>query len=314
VRPVKWIGRRAYDSRFVAGNRGLLPICIEAGALAEGIPERDLFLSPEHCLVLGALFLPARRLINGATIRQVESVEALEYFHLEFDTHQVIFAEGATAESFVDFGGRGIFYNSAEFAALYPDAAPGEWEPYAALLDRGAAGLPAIRAALLARGESLGRVSCEPDLHLIVNDEVVPADSVAEGTHRFVVPAGARSIAIASRSVVPEEMEADSLDPRRLGVPLERVVLCGAGLRIEIGNDCAALRDGFHADEGSHRWTDGRGSLPPGLLDGFDAYSIEVRIGATELHYPVTTAAGAAAGPDMQPVAEHPPLQQRRRR
>ena len=26
LRPIKWIGRRAYDPRFVAGNRMVLPI------------------------------------------------------------------------------------------------------------------------------------------------------------------------------------------------------------------------------------------------------------------------------------------------
>jgi hypothetical protein len=295
ARPIRWIGRRAYDARFVAGNRGILPIRIDAGAIADGVPARDLLISPEHALILNGLFLPARLLINGVTIRQAEHVDRLEYFHIELDTHDIIFAERATAETFTDFGGRGMFHNNAEFAVLYPDAEPADWDAYAALLDQGAAGLPAIRAALLARAEGLGRLSCDPDLHLIVDGAVVRAQSISEQAHRFELPAGAGSVAIASRSVVPSETAADSLDPRRLGVPLEWAVLSRGGLRIEVGPECPALVNGFHQDEGSHRWTDGRGSLPPELIACFSGeFIIDVQVGQIELHYPADAPAGTA--------------------
>ncbi len=291
VRPIRWIGQRAYDGRFVTGNRAMLPIRVAAGALADRVPARDLFVSPEHALYLEGLFLPARLLVNGATIRQAESVERLEYFHIELDAHDIIFAEGAAAETFIAVAGRAIFHNGAEFAALYPDAGPADWEPYAVLLAEGEAALPVVRAALLERAENLGRVSRDPDLHLIVDGAVVRAQSADGGTHHFAVPAGARSVAIASLRAAPAESEAASLDDRRLGVPFERVVLCGAGTRIELGPGCLALCDGFHRDEGSHRWTDGRAFLPAGLLDGFaDAFTVEVPIGATDLHYPLAAA------------------------
>jgi hypothetical protein len=88
--------------------------------------------------------------------------------------------------------------------------------------------------------------------------------------------------------VVPSETEAGSLDLRRLGVPLEAIVLSGDGLRMEIAPDCTALSDGFHADEGSHRWTDGHAALPSQVVACFTgAVAIEVQTGATELHYPI---------------------------
>lgn len=295
-RPIKWIGRRAYDPQFVRNNRNILPVRVAAGALAAGVPERDLYISPEHALYLGGLFLPARLLVNGVTIRQDGWSGNIEYFHIELDSHQVIFAEGAAAETFVAFGGRGMFHNGVEFAALYPGAEPPEWEPYEALMKTGMAGLPKMRAGLLARAERLGLVGRDPDLHLLIDGSIMHAQSVGSGVHRFAVPAGAGEVRIASRSVVPAETEVDSRDRRRVGVPLRRVVLFGADRRIEIGPDCPALRDGFHTDEGSHRWTDGNAALPAELFPAVPGtLTIEVQLAASELHYPIEIPAVTAA-------------------
>ena len=49
----------------------------------------------------------------------------MDYFHIELDTHDVIIAEGALAESFIDDDSRGIFHNAHEYPALYPEAVTG---------------------------------------------------------------------------------------------------------------------------------------------------------------------------------------------
>jgi hypothetical protein len=156
AKPVRWIGRRGYHGRFVAGNRAVLPIRVEAGALAGGVPARDLFLSPEHSLFIDGVLVPARLLVNGATIRQVESIDPLEYFHIELAAHDVILAEGAPAESYVDCDNRGMFQNSAEFARLYPDHVTASWRFCAPRLEETSAELEVIRAALLDRAGALG--------------------------------------------------------------------------------------------------------------------------------------------------------------
>ena len=82
-----------------------------------------------------------------------------------------------------------MFHNAAEFDAVYPDATPADWDAYAALLADGEAALAAIRADLLARAERLGRVTRDPDLHLIVDGTRLRPEEEAEGVCRFAVPA-----------------------------------------------------------------------------------------------------------------------------
>lgn len=81
-----------------------------------------------------------------------------------------------------------MFYNAAEFALIYPEDGPADWEPYAALLAEGERALPEIRARLLARAAALGRISYDPDLHLVVDGKIVRGHSEEGRTARFTLP------------------------------------------------------------------------------------------------------------------------------
>lgn len=120
-RPVRWIGTRSYAGRFANANPDLLPVCFKPGSLAEGIPARDLRVSPKHAMFLDGVLIPAEQLVNGVTVVKAERVEEVTYWHVELESHDVLLAEGAPSESFVDDEGRGIFHNAHEFHALYPD-------------------------------------------------------------------------------------------------------------------------------------------------------------------------------------------------
>jgi hypothetical protein len=173
ARPVKWIGWRAYEGRFIAGNRRVLPIRIAAGALSDGVPARDLRVSPEHALYIDGVLVPAECLVNGATIVQDQTAERVEYFHVELDTHDVIFAEGAAAESYADCNNRNVFHNAAQFALLYPDEDPPRWVSCAPRVEWGSDELVAIRARL-ARRAGLPQAAGEP-FSLAHARELVPA-------------------------------------------------------------------------------------------------------------------------------------------
>ena len=69
------------------------------------------------------MLIAARDLVNGASIFQEQEVrEDLTYVHLEFDSHEIIFAEGTPVESFVDDDSRDTFDNAWEYALLHPSA------------------------------------------------------------------------------------------------------------------------------------------------------------------------------------------------
>jgi hypothetical protein len=142
ARPIKWIGRRSYGGRFVMGRKDILPVCIKAGALDDNVPRRDLWISPNHAMYFAddnedGVLIEAKDLINGATIVQAESVEHVEYFHIELDTHDVLIAEGALSESFIDDDSRGMFHNAHEYRTLYTDAPAALARYCAARLDDG---------------------------------------------------------------------------------------------------------------------------------------------------------------------------------
>ncbi len=120
LRPLKWIGTRAYSARFAGNNPDLLPIRFMAGSLADNVPARDLLVSPKHAMFLDGVLIPAEHLVNGATIVQEQPGEDIHYFHLELDSHDVLIAEGAFSESFVDDDSRGMFQNARDFQKLYP--------------------------------------------------------------------------------------------------------------------------------------------------------------------------------------------------
>ena len=121
---VRWIGRRSYSGRFLTGRRHLLPIRFAAGSLGDGLPRRDLLVSPSHAMLLDGLLVPADALVDGRGITQMMATKQVEYVHIELDRHEAILAEGAASETFVDDDSRMLFQNASEYALLYPHEPP----------------------------------------------------------------------------------------------------------------------------------------------------------------------------------------------
>ncbi|AKO96517.1 hypothetical protein MALG_01332 [Marinovum algicola DG 898] len=117
---VKWLGRQTLR-KFLNGTR-IQPVRIQAGALGDGLPHRDLTVTGEHGLVFEGLVINAAALVNGTTINWVPLAElddSVTYYHVETENHDVILAEGAAAETFIDYLDRCGFDNYQEYLDLY---------------------------------------------------------------------------------------------------------------------------------------------------------------------------------------------------
>ena len=102
VQPVRWIG-----SKSVKAKGKLAPVMIKAGALGN---DRDLQVSQLHRMLVTdwraelmfdetEVLATAKHLVNGDTIYVAEGGE-VEYFHMLFDNHEIVTANGAASESF----------------------------------------------------------------------------------------------------------------------------------------------------------------------------------------------------------------------
>jgi len=121
ARPIKWIGRRAYAGRFAQVNQEILPVCFKPGSLADGVPKRDLWVSPNHAVYIDGVLIQAEDLVNGDNVVQAQTVETVRYFHIELESHDVILAEGAWSETFVDDDSRMIFHNAVDYFRRFPE-------------------------------------------------------------------------------------------------------------------------------------------------------------------------------------------------
>lgn len=109
--PVRWIGSRRVSAAEMVRDPGLRPIRFAPGAMGDGRPQRALTVSPQHRVFLQdwraqlmfgeeQVLVPAKSLVNDSTIRRETGRDGVEYFHILFDEHQIMFTEGVATESF----------------------------------------------------------------------------------------------------------------------------------------------------------------------------------------------------------------------
>lgn len=107
---IRWIGSTQLDRVALAAKPKLKPIRIEAGALGRGLPRRDLLVSPQHRMLVRSpiatrmfdateVLVPAHMLTDLPGISREDNAQSVTYYHMLFDRHEVVFAEGAPSES-----------------------------------------------------------------------------------------------------------------------------------------------------------------------------------------------------------------------
>ena len=124
---VKWIGRQTISTRFGPADR-LMPVRFAAGSLGGGgggqplLPHSDLTVTTDHAMLVDGVLCEAGALVNGTMITRVplsEFGESYTVFHVETEAHEIIFANGAPAETFIDNVSRRAFDNFSDFEALH---------------------------------------------------------------------------------------------------------------------------------------------------------------------------------------------------
>ena len=118
---VTWLGHRRISLAAHPRPETVAPIRIQRDAFADGMPHRDLLVSPDHAIFVDGKLICARQLVNGTTIRQELDWTAVDYYHVELDQHAILLAEGLPAESYIDTGNSGFFANSDAPLVLHPD-------------------------------------------------------------------------------------------------------------------------------------------------------------------------------------------------
>jgi antigen 43 len=222
------------------------------------VPNQDLRVTKAHALYIDGVLIPAEFLVNHRTILWDDRAQEVEIYHVELDSHDVLLANGAPAESYRDDGNRWLFQNANAGWRLPPQ------EPYAPVLTGGPI-VDTIWMRLLDRAgpRNLPPMTDDADVHLVVDGQRVDATESDGMVQVFRLSRRPGRVHIASREVVPAELGLVR-DARSLGVALRRIaVRQGTKFDVVLAKD-TRLTDGFHAyeAEGNLRWTDGYAAVP----------------------------------------------------
>jgi Hint domain len=290
ARPIVWIGEgRALATRR---QRGVAtPVIVRKGAFADGIPNRDLRVTRAHAFLFDGVLIPAEFLVNHRSIVWDDEPQEVRLYHIELETHDVLVANAALAESYRDDGNRWLFQNAwTAHAGARQACAP---------VVTGGAVVDAVWRRLLDRAgpEPIGPLTTDAALCLLVDGRRLDPASVFRNVYTFHVPPRPGEVRIISRAASPAELGL-ARDPPVLGVAVRRVILWD-GPRVDlIEASDERLTDGFHGfepDDGI-RWTCGNACLPKNLFAGRGdrAAQLDLSLGGTT-PYPLVEDAGTKA-------------------
>ncbi len=109
--PIAWIGHRKVTAQEQAASPALKPVMIKAKALGEDSPSADVWVSQQHRILMKGpmaevmfgsdeVLVPAHTLCNDTSVLVDHGYGDVDYFHIMFDRHQIVIANGLPTESF----------------------------------------------------------------------------------------------------------------------------------------------------------------------------------------------------------------------
>ncbi|MEW9298800.1 Hint domain-containing protein [Acetobacter oryzifermentans] len=277
VRKVVWVGKaRAVVRPELHDDEAGWPVRILKGAIADGVPYKDMLITPEHCLFLKDRFVPARMLVNGVSIFYDKSITSYDYYHVETEQHSVITADGALTESYLDTGNRSSFRQEGKVITLFGSVKNWEDDACAPLGVERSFVEPLYHAIERRENSIIGahtstegmELTHDPDLHLVTNTGTIvwPMRKTAH-QYSFMLPSDTQSVRIVSRASRPSDVIGPFVDDRRyMGVAVTDVRLQCANQHFDITSHLQAQKpEGWHdTDWTDCAWTNGNAKLPLG--------------------------------------------------
>ena len=137
-KPIKWIGYIKFTKEEGrAWQDNVMPVRVARFAINDHAPHHDLYLSPGHYIYFNKVLIQVQYLINETSIAQClpSDTPAIEYYHIDLGTHEVIYAEGALVDSYFDDGSnRETFSNFVQYERLYGAEHQSKMTPFAPML------------------------------------------------------------------------------------------------------------------------------------------------------------------------------------
>ena len=134
IQQIVWTGTKRVSNNQITTFPELRAIAIKAGAMGNGMPERDLLVSPTHrMLIVSDLakkhFGETEVLVAAKHMLAMDGVEVsiapyLTYIHFMCERHEIVLSNGAWSESFQpnDFSLKGLDTDRRkELVALFPE-------------------------------------------------------------------------------------------------------------------------------------------------------------------------------------------------
>lgn len=139
LQPIRWLDSRVLSKAQLQAKPEFRPVRLQAGSLGQGLPKWDLTVSRHHRMLIRSkiadrmfgrneVLIAAKDLCSITGIDVPDEAEQVEYFHMMFDQHEIVIANGAESESF--FVGPVVMQGMSstareEILALFPELRDG---------------------------------------------------------------------------------------------------------------------------------------------------------------------------------------------
>lgn len=111
LQAIRWIGSKRMTGARLQAFPELRPIRIRRNSFGPGLPERDMWVSPQHRMLVQAnramleygepeVLAPAKGLLDDFNVTVDYGLKETTYIHIMFDRHEIVWANGTPTESF----------------------------------------------------------------------------------------------------------------------------------------------------------------------------------------------------------------------